>query len=227
MQKGMKQLCRIVALKADRDFCMEPYFDFFRTMSERGINSPHGDGYGYVLRNLFEETLYRSEQSVVDAPNNDCTVRSVLLHSRKATGDYRRNLMQVHPFAVSMHGKTYYFVHNGVISRLEAREGVTDSQVYFERIVSMMVGGKNEAFALQSVANDLALKHEYTSLNAIFTDLNRFWVLKLNSDNADTYHDFWYTEHDGILIVSSEEPKKYMSIKEKSRRLDNGELFVF
>ncbi len=220
-------MCRIVALKADRDVCVESYFSFFKRMSERGINCPHADGYGYAIKSLHEEILYRSEESVINASERNFNVRSALLHSRKATGDYRRNLTQVHPFAFSMHGKTYYFVHNGVISRLEAREGVTDSQVYFERIVRMMVGGKDEAFALQSVAEDIASKHEFTSLNAVFTDLNSFWCLKLNSDPDDTYHDFWYTEYGSILMVSSEEPVKYMAIEERSRSLDNGELLVF
>lgn len=222
----MTALCRIVALKADKDICIETYFRFFRMMSERGINNPHGDGYGYAFRNSHEEVLYRSDVNVANALDERFMAKGTLLHSRKATGDYRRNLMQVHPFAASLHGKTYYFVHNGVISHISSREDVTDSQDYFERVLEMIIEGKNEAFSLQTVSNDIASKYEYTSLNAIITDLEHFWCLKLNADQGDTYHDFCFLEHDDASMICSEEPAKYVDIEGDPRHLENGELLI-
>ena len=214
----------MIAFKADKNIDTNWILDILKGISARGISSPHSDGWGYAVRGEGRAT-YNSSGAIFDSDKKLPQSRVGIIHSRKASKGYTVNLEHVHPFYTTVRGRNYAFCHNGTIYDFASDEGTTDTQRYFELLVSNLEIYETKR-ALEITAAFVAENYRYTSINALLTDYENVWAIRQNAEKDDTEHALFLYERDGVRIVSSEPAEKYGDLPGNSIEIKNGESIV-
>ena len=214
----------MIAFKADKNIDTNWILDILKGISARGISSPHSDGWGYAVRGEERET-YNSSGAIFDSDKKLPQSRVGIIHSRKASKGYTVNLEHVHPFYATVRGRNYAFCHNGTIYDFASDEGTTDTQRYFELLVSNLEIYETKR-ALEITAAFVAENYRYTSINALLTDYENVWAIRQNAEKDDTEHALFLYKRDGVRIVSSEPAEKYGDLPGNSIEIKNGESIV-
>ncbi len=214
----------MIAFKADKEIDTNWILDILKVISEKGISSPHSDGWGYALRGEGRET-YNSSGAIFDSDEKLPPSRVGIVHSRKASKGYVVNLEHVHPFYATVKGRNYSFCHNGTIYDFASAEGMTDTQRYLELLVSNLERYETKR-ALEITAGFVAKNYRYTSINALLTDYENVWAIRQNAEKDDTEHALFLYEMDGVRIVSSEPVEKFGDLPGNSIEIKNGESIV-
>jgi len=214
----------MIAFKADKNIDTNWILDILKGISARGISSPHSDGWGYAVRGEGRET-YNSSGAIFDSDKKLPQSRVGIIHSRKASKGYTVNLEHVHPFYTTVRGRNYAFCHNGTIYDFASDEGTTDTQRYFELLVSNLEIYETKR-ALEITSVFVAENYRYTSINALLTDYENVWAIRQNAEKDDTEHALFLYERDGVRIVSSEPAEKYGDLPGNSIEIKNGEALV-
>jgi glutamine amidotransferase len=214
----------MIAFKADKNIDTNWILDILKGISARGISSPHSDGWGYAVRGEGRET-YNSSGAIFDSDKKLPQSRVGIIHSRKASKGYTVNLEHVHPFYTTVRGRNYAFCHNGTIYDFASDEGTTDTQRYFELLVSNLEIYETKR-ALEITSVFVAENYRYTSINALLTDYENVWAIRQNAEKDDTEHALFLYERDGVRIVSSEPAEKYGDLPGNSIEIKNGESIV-
>ncbi|HPQ92051.1 MAG TPA: class II glutamine amidotransferase, partial [Mesotoga prima] len=217
-------MCRMIAFKADKNIDTNWILDILKGISEKGISSPHSDGWGYAVCGEGRET-YNSSGAIFDSDKRLPQSRVGIIHSRKASKGYVVNLEHVHPFYATVRGRNYAFCHNGTIYDFASDEGTTDTQRYLELLVSNLEIYETKR-ALEITAAFVAENYRYTSINALLTDYENVWAIRQNAESNDTEHALFLYERDGVRIVSSEPVEKYGDLPGNSVEIKNGESIV-
>jgi glutamine amidotransferase len=216
----------MLVMKSKTNVEAREYFNSLSKMAYSGKNNPHGDGYGYlVLSNGFMEyKKFINHIWETDFPSIKCNF--AIIHARKASPGYKVNLDHVHPFLCELKGKTFAFMHNGTIYGMKERNGMIDSQYYFQVIIKYLnqyLPGE----ALRQAAFEIEKQYKYTSLTSVLTDLQNVWALKYNHFEEDSYYNLYYTNTGSSQIISSEPIEKYGNLVSISKELKNKELMEF
>jgi glutamine amidotransferase len=214
----------MIAFKADKNIDTNWILDILKGISARGISSPHSDGWGYAVRGEGRET-YNSSGAIFDSDKKLPQSRVGIIHSRKASKGYTVNLEHVHPFYTTVRGRNYAFCHNGTIYDFASDEGTTDTQRYFELLVSNLEIYETKR-ALEITSVFVAENYRYTSINALLTDYENVWAIRQNAEKDDTEHALFLYERDGVRIVSSEPAEKYGDLPGNSIEIKNNESIV-
>jgi len=214
----------MIAFKADKNVDANWIFDILKVISEKGISSPHSDGWGYAVCGEGRET-YNSSGAIFDSYKKLPQSRVGIIHSRKASKGYVVNLEHVHPFYVTVRGRNYAFCHNGTIYDFASDEGTTDTQRYLELLVSNLERYETKK-ALEITACFVADNYRYTSINALLTDYESVWAIRQNAERGDTEHALFLYERDGVRIVSSEPVGKFADLPGDSIEIKNGDSIV-
>ncbi|MEA2067476.1 MAG: class II glutamine amidotransferase [Thermotogota bacterium] len=219
-------MCRMLVMKSKSNIEARDYFVSLSKMAYSGKNSPHGDGYGYlVLSNGFMEyKKFINHIWETDLPSIKCNF--AIIHARKASPGYKVNLDHVHPFLCELKGKTFAFMHNGTIYGIKETNGMIDSRFYF-KIVIKYLDNYSPGEALRRAALEIEEQFKYTSLTSILTDLNHVWALKKNSSETDNYYNLFFNNSGNTQIISSEPIEKYGKLFSPSKELTNKELLNF
>ncbi|MDK2953255.1 MAG: hypothetical protein PWQ27_638 [Kosmotoga sp.] len=219
-------MCRMVAIKAKKDVETKIYFEFLKSMAVGGIKNPHGDGFGVFYVSQDRAGILRDTASIWSTEYHPPKAWLSLFHARKASPGYKVNLNHVHPFIASIEEKTYVFAHNGTIHGISSENGQIDSQYYFSKILEKLQKMSPKEALLES-AKEIEKERKFTSLTCFLSDFENIWAMKYCSDPEDSYHNLYYTEHNGVKILSSEPIQKYIDIDIKNfRELGNREVIV-
>ncbi|WP_292598380.1 class II glutamine amidotransferase [Mesotoga sp. UBA6090] len=214
----------MIAFKAYKEIDTNWILDILKVISEKGISSPHSDGWGYALRGEGRET-YNSSGAIFDSYRKLPPSRIGIVHSRKASKGYVVNLEHVHPFYATVKGRNYALCHNGTIYDFASDEGTTDTQRYLELLVSNLERYETKR-ALEITADFVAENYRYTSINALLTDFENVWAIRQNAEKDDTEHALFLYEMDGVRIVSSEPVEEFGDLPGNSIEIKNAESIV-
>ena len=217
-------MCRMLAFKAVEDIDTSWIFALLSSISEKGISSPHRDGWGYAVRGEGRET-FNSSGAIFESDVKLPICRVGIIHSRKASKGYTVNLEHVHPFYATVRGRNYAFCHNGTIYDFASDEGTTDTQRYFEILVGNLERYEPKT-ALEITSGFVAANYKYTSINAFLTDYENVWAIRQNSERDDTEHALFLYERDGVRIVASEPIEKFGALQGSSIEIKNGESVI-
>ncbi|MGC9383984.1 MAG: class II glutamine amidotransferase [Kosmotogaceae bacterium] len=219
-------MCRMLVMKSKTNVKVSDYFNSLSKMAYSGKNNPHGDGCGYlVLSNGFMEyKKFINHIWETDLPSIKCNF--AIIHARKASPGYIVNLDHVHPFLCEVKGKTFAFMHNGTIYGIKERNGMIDSQFYFNTVIKYL-DNYSPGEALKNAALEIEDQYKYTSLTSVLTDLDNVWALKHNDNEKDSYYNLFFIGNDSTQIISSEPLENYMNLTVKSVELENKELIEF
>ncbi len=219
-------MCRMLVIKSDKPLETKKYFTSLSEMALSGKNSPHRDGFGYIIStNDFMEC----KKVILPIWESDYPSKKsnfALIHARKASPGYKVHVEHVHPFLCDLKGKTYAFMHNGTIFDIKERENMIDSQYYFKVVIKYLklhLPGE----ALRRAALEIENQHRYTSLTSVLTDLQNVWALKHNHSEKDSYYNLYYSNGGSTQIISSEPIENYTKLNVQSKELENKELIKF
>ena len=215
-------MCRMLAFKSNKNIDASWIFEILRRMSRDGINSPHGDGFGFAISG--EDRLSFSSTSAIWESKYPIVESSLgIVHARKASPGYVVNPNHVHPFYGLVKGVDYAFCHNGTVYDFASVQGTIDTQRYCELVFSNLQR-YSPGEALETTTRFVASSFNYTSINALLTDYENIWAIRMNSEEADTAHGLFLYETDGLRIVASEPVEEFSNLPGSSVNMGNGEL---
>ena len=214
----------MLAVKSDIPIDPGIYFLALKEMSEKGLKSPHGDGFGFLFSTGNEYGIFKSLKHIWDYAHPFMEMKLGIFHARKASPGYNTDLYHVHPFISEIYAKTWVFAHNGTIHGVESK-GIIDSQYYFERVLKNLKYNAPED-ALLKTAREIEAEKKFSSLTCILSNLESIWVMRYCTDNNDKLHTLYYTEQKNVKILSSEPLENYIDIEgiESFRELNNHEV---
>lgn len=215
-------MCRMLAFKAMNSIEIKPFFNALTTMASNGLNSPHGDGFGFTFLNSNGIETYRDSRAIWEANLGDRTAKLGIFHARKASPGYEVNLHHVHPFTGFVNGKSFAFAHNGTIYSMQNRKNI-DSQEYFRFIMERLQTETPED-ALYNSAIQISKDNRYSSITAFLTDYENLWALKFCTAEHESSHNLFLGRGEGFSMLSSESPKNFSGLKTDSVEIENGKL---
>ncbi|WP_245612785.1 class II glutamine amidotransferase [Kosmotoga pacifica] len=201
----------MLAIKSELPVNSDMYFLALKRMAEKGMKSPHGDGFGFLYSTESEYGVFKSLDQIWNYAHPFMEMKLGIFHARKASSGYTANLHHVHPFITEVQGKTWVFAHNGTIYDVNI-DGVIDSQYYFSKIQEKLLKWPPED-ALLATAKEIEKEKKFTSLTCILSDLEDIWAMKYYSDPGDNYHNLYYMEHNGVKVLASEPITQYIDVE--------------
>ncbi|OAA30630.1 hypothetical protein AT15_10120 [Kosmotoga arenicorallina S304] len=217
-------MCRMLAVKSETLTDPGLYFLALKRMAEKGLRSPHGDGFGFAYSTGNEYGVFKSLKHIWDYAPPFMEINLGIFHARKASPGYALNLHHVHPFVSEICPKTWLFAHNGTIHGIKT-EGIIDSQYFFKIILEELMNNSPES-ALLEAAKKIENERKFSSLTCILSDLENIWVMKYCAEDTDKLHTLFYMEQEDVKIISSEPIDRYVdggNIK-NLRELNNREV---
>lgn len=214
----------MLAVKSETLVDPELYFLALKRMAEKGLRSPHGDGFGFAYSAGNEYGVFKSLKHIWDYAHPFMEINLGIFHARKASPGYTLNLHHVHPFISETHAKTWLFAHNGTIYDV-GDEKIIDSQYYFKRILEELKSSTPKN-ALLEAAKKIETEKRFSSLTCMLSDLENIWVMKYCKEDTDKLHTLFYMEQEDVKIISSEPIDRYVDVVniENFRELNNREV---
>jgi predicted glutamine amidotransferase len=212
-------MCRMIAVVAREPVLVAPFLKELAAQSRKGVESPHGDGYGAAI---FTDGhwLHVREQCPIweGALASLGAVRGtlLLLHARKASDPTSINLTKLHPFCWPGHGAGLMFCQNGTIRKhqniscpnLEAC--AIDTEKYFDLVTRRYGTSRDLAQSVTGAVEEIErAEADATSLNCFASDGRELVAYKgrILSQNG-CYHTLFVNEQPNLAIVSTEPFKK-------------------
>lgn len=218
-------MCRMLAFKSKEVTEAAWIFQLFESMSREGMGAPHGDGFGFTLLRSDERISYNCPRAIWNTEPSITQAKLAILHSRKVSPGYVVNPNHVHPFYGQLRGKPYAFCHNGTIHDFANGSDTIDTQRYFQLLLNNLESREPQK-ALDQTAKFVAAHYKYTSLNALLTDYESIWAIRLNAKNNDSEHSLYLYEEADIKLLASEPIEKFANLPGKSTEIKNGELIT-
>lgn len=205
-------MCRMIAFHSASPLALAPFLEALAHQSRCGVNSPHGDGFGFAVWRGGHWLVIREQCAVHEAELSELgqlTGTIALLHSRKASDKDTINFTKLHPFCGMAGRDSLVFCHNGTINNHEAiasdaPPGSIDTEKYAALFFAAYKHSRNTAAALKTAAQQvLESGATVTSINAFASDGHTLAAYK-GPVLDPSYHTLHTASAPGLAVVSTE-----------------------
>jgi glutamine amidotransferase len=204
----------MLGVYSEKSETVNEWIGYLETQAVRGMNHPHGDGFGVTY---FENGMLHVRHEVNPVWARAATISSnergniILMHARK-TSKGTTSLENIQPFYARSEDYQFVFCHNGTVYDInefcscdeELAAGKSDSAILFDRLIGSLPFFDDLPTCMMNLMSDVEERcRKITSLNCLFSNGESLGAIRKCFGNEE-YYTLYVGKSELTTVVSTE-----------------------